>query len=173
MGYAVLLVHHTNKSGDQRGASIIEVPMDYIIKLSHPPKGDAIFKKGAFFNVEFTKVRNKEPKNSDFQCELLEKEDGRLEFAVNTSMTEVPDDMELLRAIAEGHVRPNVRYFARKLDYSVGKIDKLLKNLRKEEAIEKKRYVTTERGKCMLHEWFSQKYPAPESYEEYKNEIPF
>ena len=38
LGYAVLVVHHTNKASKQRGASIIEVPMDYIMKLSHPAK---------------------------------------------------------------------------------------------------------------------------------------
>ena len=61
MGYAVLLVHHTNKAGEQRGASILEVPMDYIIKLNHPSKAELAFKKGASFTVEFTKVRNPRP----------------------------------------------------------------------------------------------------------------
>ena len=36
LGYAVLVVHHTNKAGEQRGASIIEVPMDYIVNTQPP-----------------------------------------------------------------------------------------------------------------------------------------
>jgi RecA-family ATPase len=33
-GYTVLVVHHAGKSDQQRGASILEVPMDFVIKLS-------------------------------------------------------------------------------------------------------------------------------------------
>ena len=33
MGYSILVVRHTNKKGEQRGASIVEVPLDYIINL--------------------------------------------------------------------------------------------------------------------------------------------
>ena len=92
MGYAVLAVHHTNKAGEQRGASIIEVPMDYILKLSNPDKSDAAFKQGACFNVEFIKVRNRVPKIRDFMCELIELPEGGVEFAINTTMSEVPHD---------------------------------------------------------------------------------
>ena len=33
-GYAIMLVHHTGKSGDQRGASVLTVPMNYTIRLA-------------------------------------------------------------------------------------------------------------------------------------------
>ena len=173
LGYAVLVVHHTNKAGEQRGASIIEVPMDYIVKLSHPAKGEATFNTGACFNVQFTKVRNKEPKNRDFICELIEQEDGTLEFAINTSNSEVPHEVVLLRAVVECDTKPTVRLFANRLGLSNGKIDKLLKMLREDGAIGSKDYLLTARGSCMLHEWFAQHYPEPVSYKAYQAEIPF
>ena len=173
LGYAVLVVHHTNKAGEQRGASIIEVPMDYIVKLSPPAKGEATFNTGACFNVQFTKVRNKEPKNRDFICEIIEQEDGTLEFAINTSSSEVPHEVILLRTIVECDTKPTVRLFASRLGLSNGKIDKLLKILREDGAIGSNNYVLTERGSCLLHEWFSQNYPEPKSYKAYQAEIPF
>lgn len=173
MGYAVLAVHHTNKAGDQRGASILEVPLDYIIKLSNPDKNDAAFKDGACFNVEFTKVRNRMPKIRDFMCELLELTEGGVEFAINTTMTEVPHDYALLRAIAECDVKPSVRLFQNRLGFSTGKVSKLLSKLRKEKALIGESYVISDRGKCLLHEWFPQSYPEPDSYSAYQAEIPF
>ncbi len=173
MGYSVLVVHHTNKAGDQRGASILEVPMDYVIKLSHPDKSDAAFKEGACFNVEFTKVRDKLPQNRDFMCELIETSDNIVDFAINTSVTEVPHEYALLRAIAECDVKPTVKLFSRRLGFSSGKISKLMGILRNYGALIGESYVITERGKCMLHEWFPQTYSEPESYREYQEEIPF
>jgi hypothetical protein len=175
MGYAVLVVHHTNKAGEQRGASIIEVPMDYIIKLAPPDKSDAVFQKGACFNVVFTKVRNRLPQNRDFLCELTEQENGNLDFLINNSLTEVPHEVTLLRVIADGHARPSTRVFSEKLGFSVGKISKLTKKLRSEGALKKGEYVSTNRGYCILHDYFPNNFPRPETdeYEEYQNEIPF
>ena len=175
MGYAVLVVHHTNTAGEQRGASIIEVPMDYIIKLAPPDKSDAVFQKGACFNVVFTKVRNRLPQNRDFLCELTEQENGNLDFLINNSRTEVPHKVTLLRVIADGHARPSTRVFSEKLGFSVGKIIKLTKKLRSEGALKKGEYVSTDRGYCILHDHFPNNFPRPETdeYEEYQNEIPF
>jgi hypothetical protein len=30
------VIHHAGKSGDQRGASILTVPMNYVVKLTKP-----------------------------------------------------------------------------------------------------------------------------------------
>ena len=173
LGYAVLVVHHTNKAGEQRGASILEVPMDYIIKLSGPDKSETAFKEGACFNVGFTKVRNKAPINREFMCELQERPGGGVEFALTTSMTEIPHEYTLLRAIAECDVKPSVRLFRNKLGFSNGKISKLLSKLRKEKALIGDSYSISERGKCLLHEMFPQNYPEPNSYKAYRDEIPF
>lgn len=173
MGYAVLIVHHTNKAGQQRGASIMEVPMDYIVRLAPPDRGEALFTSGACFNVQFDKVRNKEPKNRDFTCELIEREDGTVNFVVSNALSEVPHEMVLLRAIVECETKATVRLFASRLGLSNGKIDKLLKILREQRAIGKNNYILTERGACMLHEWFKQNYPEPKTYKAYQQEIPF
>ncbi len=173
MGYAVILVHHSNKAGFQRGASILEVPLDYIIKLNFPDKGEAVFKNGACFRVELNKCRNKEPKQRDFLCELKQQENGLLAFSVNNSMDEIPIEMVLLRALAEGTSRPSVRFYANKLGFSVGTTQKYLKTLRDDYAINKTGFNITDRGACMLYEWFPQKFPEPDDYQAYQAEIPF
>jgi len=53
-GYAVLLVHHAGKGGDQRGASRREDFLDTSIRLSKP---DIEGGEGAAFKIEFTKER--------------------------------------------------------------------------------------------------------------------
>jgi hypothetical protein len=173
LGYAVLVVHHTNKAGEQRGASILEVPMDYIIKLSPPDKSDAAFKSGACFNVEFTKVRNRMPSNREFLCELVEMQDGTVEFVVNTNFIEVPKGITLLRAIADGVIKPSVRVFSKRLGWSVGTIDKQLKVLREDRAIEQNSYLLTDKGRCILHEYFPQIFTKPKDFKDYQSEIPF
>lgn len=173
LGYSVLVVHHTNKAGEQRGASILEVPMDYIIKLSHPDKSVAAFNQGACFSVEFTKVRNRAPQNRDFTCELKEKADGCLDFDIDMSTTEVPPEFVLLRAIAECDTKPSVRLLAKRLSFSVGKTNKLLGDLRKQNTLIGKEYILSEQGKCILHDYFPQRYQGPNSYTEYQNKMPF
>lgn len=54
-GVSVLLVHHTGKAGTQRGSSAREDVLDAVIKLSSPE--DAWQREGAYFRVEFTKMR--------------------------------------------------------------------------------------------------------------------
>ena len=88
-------------------------------------------------------------------------------------MTEVPYEYALLRAIAECDVKPSVRLFQSRLGFSAGKISKLLQLLRKHNALVGESYVISDRGKCMLHEWFPQSYPEPDSYQAYQDEIPF
>jgi hypothetical protein len=43
--------------------------------------------------VEFTKVRNRAPLNRDFICDLVEAENGELEFAIDTEATEVSNKL--------------------------------------------------------------------------------
>lgn len=174
MGYAVLLVHHTNKAGEQRGASILEVPMDYIIKLNYTSKAESAFKKGASFAVEFTKVRNRAPQNRDFICDLVETEAGELEFVIDTEATEVSNELILLRMIAQCDTKASVRYFAHKLGWSVGKISKNLKALREVEgALMKEGYVLTKRGQILLYETYPSVFPEPKEYREYRDNLPF
>jgi putative DNA primase/helicase len=55
-GMAVLLVHHANKNGQQRGTSKREDLLDVVIKMARPADYDP--KQGAVFEAEFTKARH-------------------------------------------------------------------------------------------------------------------
>lgn len=59
-GYAVLLVHHTGKSGDQRGASRREDLLDTSVKLTTPEMLEEP-SKGACFEIGFSKTREERP----------------------------------------------------------------------------------------------------------------
>ena len=91
----------------------------------------------------------------------------------DTSLTEVPHEFVLLRALAECEVKPSVRLLSNRIGFAMGKVSKLITILRKEAALVGDSYILNERGKCMLHEWFPQAYPEPDSYKEFQSEIPF
>ena len=72
---AVILIHHTGKSGDQRGTSGREDNIDISIKLSHPPQYTPA--DGAKFNVDFTKSRGVYGENvKGFTFQISEKDEG-------------------------------------------------------------------------------------------------
>ena len=81
-GYAVFFVHHAGKSGTQRGASILEVPMDYVIKLEDPRKKngkkESVVFSGACFDLSFDKCRGREPEPREFRVKLIASRDGTL-----------------------------------------------------------------------------------------------
>ena len=147
--------------------------MDYVIRLAHPDKGEAAFKKGACFNVQFTKVRNKEPQNRDFTCELLETPSGILDFAVNTSLTEVPHEFIVLRVLAECEVKPSIRLLSDRIGYATGKISKLINILRKEGAlVETVTYLTNEASVCCTS-GFHKHTPNPTAIKNSSQKYPF
>jgi len=168
-GYAVLFVHHTNKAGDQRGASILEVPMDYVIQLKKPEKSSP-FVRGAQFNVEFSKIRGKMPECTDFAAHLEEDKDGQLCFSISHT-GEVDAETVLLRMIAEAGTTVNQRQLATRLDWALGKANKIIKEARDNGNIEKRGCAITPKGRFQLHQVFPTLFPKPEGMEEY--EIPF
>lgn len=56
MGHTVILVHHTGKNGDQRGASNREDSMDFVITLK--PVKDGVHPGALRFDLEWTKARH-------------------------------------------------------------------------------------------------------------------
>ena len=75
MGLAGILVHHTGKSGDQRGTSGHEDNIDTSIKLSNPSGYSPA--DGAKFKVEFTKARGVFGEGSSpFILQITKKGDG-------------------------------------------------------------------------------------------------
>lgn len=79
-GYAILLVHHAGKGGDQRGASRREDLLDTSIKLNAVKDSETL--KGAKFGVEFVKVRGERPNPDKIDVELIAGEHGNLEWTI-------------------------------------------------------------------------------------------
>lgn len=67
LGYAVVVVHHSGKNGDQRGSSRREDPFDLTIKLTPRSPNPGY---GAAFNVHFSKYRNLAEPPKSFAVEL-------------------------------------------------------------------------------------------------------
>ena len=67
-GISVLLVHHDNKSGDQRGSSARTAPVNLTIHLIKPPE---IPVYEARYNVTFTKSRNAWPQPKPFALKYV------------------------------------------------------------------------------------------------------
>ena len=171
-GYSVLVVHHTNKAGKQRGASIIEVPMDYVIELKKP-EGSAVFHKGACFELSFSKVRGREPESTNFIATLDEDANGCLSFSVDHTAFEVSADITVLRAIGEASKLLPQRSIAGKIGWSTGKTNKVIQKLVKEGLLEKDRAGTriTDHGRYTLHEVFPNRFDPPANPERFI--IPF
>ena len=173
LGYCVLLIHHTNKGGEQRGASILEVPQDSIIKLSPPPKTEVVFNTGACFNVELTKIRNRAPLNREVCVKLLENEAGFVDFTVDNIASEIPLDIILLRVLAENKCGLAQRELAKKLGISLGKINSLIKTITEEGLYDRRTKCILSAGNIQLHQYFPEVFPEPDGYQEYTESFPF
>lgn len=97
-GYSVLLLHHTGKNGEQRGASRREDYLDTSIKLATPKT--EIPHDGAHFVLEFTKTRDRRPNPDQLECKLEQQADGPLAFTTSEAGPGAPKRVEVLRAIA-------------------------------------------------------------------------
>jgi putative DNA primase/helicase len=167
-GYAVLFVHHANKSGEQRGASILEVPMDYVIQLKKLEKPSP-FVRGAQFSVEFSKIRGKAPELVDFVAHLEQDSAGCLCFSVSHG-GEVDDETMLLRMIAENSQKIRQRDLVEKLGWSLGKVNGHVRSAVQNGLLEKG-CVLTPQGRLQLHYVFPAIFPKPPSSGE--AELPF
>ncbi|MDH5638866.1 MAG: AAA family ATPase [Nitrospinota bacterium] len=98
-GVAVLLVHHTGKSGDQRGTGAREDALDTSIVLA-PANGPKPDNDGAAFEVRFTKSRGAfGPDVAPFIARLKKGADGALVWACQDISESVAD--RLLALVAE------------------------------------------------------------------------
>ena len=72
---AILLIHHANKAGNQRGTSALEVLPELILKLDRPADYNAT--QGARFTLAYTKARNLTGEEAgEFECALEPNESG-------------------------------------------------------------------------------------------------
>lgn len=99
-GYAILLVHHAGKSGDQRGASRREDMLDTVIKLEKDKDAEPHHIDGAHFVLSFTKTRGETPKPASLILTLMTGPDGLLEFSYTDGAT-VPQAIKVLKTIHE------------------------------------------------------------------------
>jgi putative DNA primase/helicase len=100
-GITTALLHHTGKSGDQRGTSAREDNLDCSLTLRQPP--DYVPEDGARFIVSFKKARVSTSDLaliSDTQFHLCEDRDGCLVWAWGNVKKEMR--AEVLRAFDEG-----------------------------------------------------------------------
>ena len=86
-GFCCIAIHHTGKTGDQRGASRREDFLDFSIKLGDPAEGAA--SQNARFVLSFSKIRRRVPNPSTLDCELIELPDGGLGWLFESSTEEI------------------------------------------------------------------------------------
>ena len=72
-GHSVIVVHHTGRNNEPRGASRKEDPLNLLIKLENEEG-----QHNAKFTLKFTKTRGKMPTPSALECELMPAENGGL-----------------------------------------------------------------------------------------------
>ena len=160
--YTVILVHHTGKSGQQRGASKIEVPLDYMIKLETPKNQKYLSHEGASFDFEFKKVRTKAPNPSQGTLSLRQDSDGVLKL-VSGDISFMPDRKFLMLKyikVYEGRAKVTIRDLASKFNVAVGTAQADRKELMKDNYLDNK-YSVTREGDQILFEIWPNKFKEP------------
>ena len=160
--YTVIIVHHAGKSGQQRGASIIEVPMDYVIKLDPPKENERGIYDGAVFNFSFEKIRLKIPKPSTGKLSLSNNQEGKLKLLSSTT-DKLPDrKFQILKYLKknENETKMSIRKIAEKFNIAIGTVAADRTSLLKEKLITKKYEVTNE-GDVILYEIWPNEFKEP------------
>jgi hypothetical protein len=126
---AVVLIHHTNKAGDQRGTGAREDHLDTSILLK-PVGGED--NDGAYFKVEFTKSRGVYGKEIEpFNAKLSQNANGFLEWTIEEANLKVKE--RLLKLIENsGSDGITVKDAAEELDVTPSAISKAKAMLIKE-----------------------------------------
>jgi hypothetical protein len=157
-GYSVIIVHHTGKSGQQRGASIIEVPMDFTLRLSEPTD-KASLKDGASFDFELEKVRVRYPKTYKGNASLRPDIDGVLYLA--TDPNAIHDRIYQILRYTGLHGKKSVRELMEVFKVSLGTISSDRTKLISEGYLDKKFRLTHE-GEFFLHQVWPKEFKEPE-----------
>jgi AAA domain len=159
-GYAILLVHHAGKGGDQRGASRLEDFLDTTVKLTGVPKEDAQV-DGACFDWTFTKTRGDPPKPDRLRLRLAAAEDGILFWKFGDAPERKPQ-YDTLRAIHFGPDSDGSALFEKQLDLAEhtglgkGTISKHIKFLRARDlvSVSAQGIKVTDAGRTLLARLF-------------------
>jgi len=162
LGYTVLVVHHSGKNGTPRGASIIEVPMDFILELKKPET--SAFKPigETRFDFRFSKVRAKSPKPEELELSMRTDDHGLLRLVYETPQSEVKPYYRVLRVIAENG-KSTYEVLSDEADVAKGSIRKHLNTLADYGYLEGNfsKQVIGFKGKSLLHEIWPEHFPNP------------
>lgn len=153
-GYAILLVHHAGKGGDQRGASRREDLLDTVMALYRPDEVDAP-REGAHAILKFTKVRGRRPVPDELEIWLMENE-GQLEWAFQRPKSKNPA-MAALRAIFEQKLEQQ-KDLCSLLDVTAGRVSQIMKQLRQADLVDVHELVLTTAGRERLVAEFPELY---------------
>ncbi len=173
-GFAVIVVHHAGKSGQQRGASIIEVPMDYIIHLKEPdPKKHNYFPGQTKFVLSFSKVRGIKPQADDILLALQKNDKDIMKLCSEQHLENCEPYIHLLRYLAQnGHC--SQRMLRDKLGFSIGKVNQCIAQLKKDDLLQpSKGNVPNDNGLRLLHEFWPEEFELPERFRYEQDDIPF
>ena len=123
-GITVLLVHHDNRSGGQRGTSKKEDALSQVAQLRRP--SDYRASEGARFEVHLTKARGVTGKDAEpFEARLVTGPDGQSKWTVRS----IEDAMAAaVKALADKGL--SQREIAEQLDIGVATVNRALKRAR-------------------------------------------
>ena len=156
-GYTVIIVHHSGKSGQQRGASIIEVPMDFVLRLSEPDDKVSL-RDGASFDFEFGKVRGRYPKPDQGNASLRPDVNGVLYLA--TDPNAIHDRIHKILKYTGLHGKKSVRELAEVFKVSTGTISADRTKLASQGYLDRQFAVTYD-GRVFLHQVWPKEFEAP------------
>ena len=173
--YTVIIVHHSGQSGQQRGASIIEVPMDFTIKLSEKERSSVAKKQEARFDLKIEKVRAKRPLNDEFSVSLRPNDQGTLSLYFDVTESNIEPRYRVLKYLKQKG-RETYRVMAHDLEMATGSIGGHLNKLLVEELIEgaKASPKVTVHGRSLLHDFWPDEFVKPNELELVQdNDVPF
>lgn len=161
LGYAVLVVHHANKQGEQRGASKTEDIMDFVIRLQEPDTGT----KEGRFDLTFSKIRARRPVNDEISCRLQNNLTGKLELSYQVGSASVHPEMMILRTIAEqpSHKPTKQATVCRVANLSSSTVSRHVNSLKSQELVHQGDVLEpTRHGLLALHEVWPEDFRCPE-----------
>ena len=161
-GYTVIVVHHAGKSGQQRGASVLEVPMDFVIKLSQKDRANSGKFQEARFDLTFDKIRGKRPLQDELSVSLRANDQGTLNLYFDVTESNIEPRYRVLKYLSQKG-RETYRVMAKDLEMATGSIGGHLDKLLTEELIEgaKASPTVTVYGRHLLHDYWPDEFGPP------------
>ena len=173
--FTVIVVHHSGKSGQQRGASIIEVPMDFVIKLQYTKDKQHEIHGIAYFEYSFDKIRLKQPRPSKGTLSLREDSDGNLKL-LSSFTDKLPDRKFLILKYIKRHEskdRITIRDLSKNFGIANGTAHTDRRELVNEKFLDKKFQVTKEGDKILWEIWPNEFKEPLELDFVHKDDLPF